>query len=376
MPSLGRAFALSAALSSALWCSVARAASWNSTVEIAGNDFFDSFVWFNDTDPTNGLVTYQNVDAAKAANLSYVASDGSFVMGVSTQTEAPEGRPSVRITSKQSYADGVYVLNVSHVPIGCSSWPAFWTVTEDIDAWPIGGEIDILENGNDEFAGNLVSAHVNSSTCFFGSTVPDAYGQVAYSNCSAYTDQNTGCRVEMINGPSPTWGTELNNAGGGIFAMERSFGTEGKGVRVWFFPARNASALPADLQAGSTSVNTDDWGKPYAHLPIGKCFNEFAKHSIVFDITLCGDWASNTYNRSGCAATYQSCSSQVAYNGSSYNETYWKVNNLRVFTSGGGKANAANSPQKSSKSSGYSLQRSLAAIAAACGLVAAVQLLF
>jgi hypothetical protein len=59
------------------------------------------------------------------------------------------------------------------------------------------------------------------------------------------------------------------------------------------------------------------------------------------------------YNASGCNAQYPSCSYQVGYNGSSYNQSYWAINDLRVFATGGGTDNAANSANTdSSKTSG------------------------
>jgi len=85
-----------------------------------------------------------------------------------------------------------------------------------------------------------------------------------------------------------------------------------------------------------------------------------AEHKIVFDTTLGGDWAGNTYERSGCQAQYgpivsgvahpphllpltlfPSQTDQVSMNGSSYDEAYWAVGGLRVFASGGGNDNAA-----------------------------------
>lgn len=53
------------------------------------------------------------------------------------------GRDSNRIRSHNTYTDSVIVLDVQHVPWGCATWPAFWTVTQT--DWPNGGEIDILE---------------------------------------------------------------------------------------------------------------------------------------------------------------------------------------------------------------------------------------
>ncbi|SPO27432.1 related to mixed-linked glucanase precursor MLG1 [Ustilago trichophora] len=331
------------ALTTLAYC--ASAANWTQSALVRGNDFFSAFDWFTDADPTNGLVNYQSQTNARAQNLSFVDGDGHFVMAVSTTPVALEGRNSVRITSKNSYSDGVYVLNVTHVPTGCATWPAFWTVTENIKAWPIGGEIDIMENANDEYSANLVSVHTKDSCTIPAQLSAQQSGTVAYTNCSAYAPSNPGCRVETNGTSTPTWGKKLNRAGGGIIAMERSFGTTGKGVRVWYFPNNSPSTLPSDLKEGSTTVSTDSWPKPNAYLPIASCYSDFAAHKIVFDITLCGDWAGNTYNQSGCNAQYPACSYQVGYNGSSFNQSYWEVESLRLYTNGGSSANAANSPQ-------------------------------
>ncbi|CDS00560.1 related to mixed-linked glucanase precursor MLG1 [Sporisorium scitamineum] len=341
--SSARTVAAATLLASSL-ISSASAANWTQSASIRGNDFFSSFDWFTDKDPTNGLVNYQSQSDARAQNLSFVDAEGNLHMAVSTTPVALAGRNSVRITSKQSYSDGVYVLNVTHVPVGCATWPAFWTVTENLKSWPNGGEIDIMENANDEYAANLVSVHTNTS-CTIPNSISAQSGTVAYTNCSAFAPSNPGCRVETNGTSTPTWGRALNRARGGIIAMERSFGTTGKGVRVWYFPNNNPSSIPSDLSATSTAVSTDSWPKPNAYFPISSCYADFAAHKIVFDITLCGDWAGNAYNQSGCNAQYPACSYQVGYNGSSFNQSYWSVESLRLYTNGGSTANAAISPQ-------------------------------
>lgn len=362
------------------------AANWTQTATVRGNDFFNDFEWFNEKDPTQGLVNYQTKATAQAQNLSFVDGEGHFVMAVSTVKTALEGRNSVRITSKDSYSDGVYVLNVTHVPTGCATWPAFWTVTEDLDSWPNGGEIDIMENANDQYAGNLASIHTNTS-CTIPSTISSESGTVAYTNCSAFAPSNPGCRVEMNGTSTPTWGSALNKAGGGIIAMERSFGTTGSGVRVWYFPNSSPNSLPSDLKNGSTTVSPDNWGTPSAHFPVAYCYNDFGPHKIIFDITLCGDWAGNTYAQSGCGAQYPACSYQVGYNGSSFNQSYWEVESLRLYTAGGDSANAANSPQtasnhqsapttQSSKSAAVSSLAHSALLAPAAALVASVAFVY
>ena len=50
-------------------------------------------------------------------------------------------------------------LKIAHLPTGCAVWPSFWTVTQNTSAWPVGGEIDIIENANDQYAYNLASIH-------------------------------------------------------------------------------------------------------------------------------------------------------------------------------------------------------------------------
>ncbi|PWN53959.1 hypothetical protein IE53DRAFT_383485 [Violaceomyces palustris] len=331
--------ALSGLLALQPW--LASAATWNQTSSFYGQDFY-KWDFFNQTDPTNGLVRYLPLANAKYANLTY-AEGNTFVMKVDTVEQALDGRQSIRISSPDSYSDGVYVLNVSHVPLGCSTWPAFWTVTENLDNWPVGGEIDIMENANDEFASNLVSLHTKSS-CTIPSSISDQTGMVAYTNCSAYTPENTGCRVEMNGTSTPTWGTKLNMAGGGVIAMERAMGSTGSGVRVWYW-ANDQATLPSDLKSGSSSVDPSTWGTPAVHFDVAdNCHSDFGPHKITFDITLCGDWAAQSYISSGCAATYGACSSQVAYNGSSYSEAYWEIQGLRVFATGGGNDNSAKSP--------------------------------
>lgn len=85
-------------------------ATWTLSDSIAGDDFFDKFDFFSDKDPTNGLVLYQTESAAKSANLSYVdTTSNNFVMAVDTVEVALEGRKSIRISSKTSYSDGIYV---------------------------------------------------------------------------------------------------------------------------------------------------------------------------------------------------------------------------------------------------------------------------
>ena len=54
------------------------------------------------------------------------------------------GRDSMRISSQTAYDEAIFVLDLAHMPAGCSTWPAFWTLSQQ-GPWPAGGEIDIIE---------------------------------------------------------------------------------------------------------------------------------------------------------------------------------------------------------------------------------------
>ena len=50
----------------------------------------------------------------------------------------------MRITSLKAYDEAVVVLDLQHMPEGCGTWPAFWSLSQQ-GPWPQGGEIDIIE---------------------------------------------------------------------------------------------------------------------------------------------------------------------------------------------------------------------------------------
>lgn len=49
------------------------------------------------------------------------------------------GRLSLRLTSKQSWTHGLFVVDLQHMPHNaCGAWPAYWTVGSGM--WPSTGE--------------------------------------------------------------------------------------------------------------------------------------------------------------------------------------------------------------------------------------------
>jgi hypothetical protein len=75
------------------------------------------------------------------------ASSNKFVMRVDDKnpiSAGARGRDSVRIVSMQAYGVSMVVLQLTHMPEGCATWPAFWSLSA-AGPWPKGGEIDIIE---------------------------------------------------------------------------------------------------------------------------------------------------------------------------------------------------------------------------------------
>ncbi|KAI0730351.1 concanavalin A-like lectin/glucanase domain-containing protein [Fomitopsis betulina] len=288
-------------------------------------------MWESINDPTNGRVNYIDKWTARTANLSF-ASDTKFVMRADHTTRVrpgSRGRDSIRIHSNKAYGNSVAILDVEHMPEGCATWPAFWTLSQR-GPWPTGGEIDIIEGVNLQ-VGNHMTLHTLP-----GCVVPDQArrahtGTALSTNCDTRVNFNQGCGVR---GPPPSYGAQFNARHGGWFSVARD-GREG--VRVWFWP-RDDPTVPADVRwaVGDPEVREvfpgPGWGAPVAHFPMGReCDYEshFDDHMMVFDLTFCGDWAGMAYPNSGCRG---SCVDLVDNHPEAFVDAYWEVNSLRVYT--------------------------------------------
>ncbi|KAK0457727.1 glycoside hydrolase family 16 protein [Desarmillaria tabescens] len=298
------------------------------TQVVRGNDFFDAFKWETFDDPTHGRVNYVDQDTAKANNLSYASPDNStFVMRADSSTVVPSyarGRDSVRISSWASHAQSLMILDLQHMPVGCGTWPAFWTLSKD-GPWPQGGEIDIIEGVNMN-CDNLASLHTTEDC-----TMPDTRAQRGYtvsSDCNAAVNSNQGCGTSFTQPFS--YGTGFNQIGGGYFAMSKD---DINGVRVWFWP-RNSSSIPAEVIQPSNfvQIRTDNWGSPDASFPVDRCGYDahfLGEHITVFDITFCGDWAGSAFATSGCGPS--TCEQYVESTPAAFSEAYWEINTLYIY---------------------------------------------
>ncbi|KAL5341105.1 concanavalin A-like lectin/glucanase domain-containing protein [Aspergillus crustosus] len=290
-----------------------------------GQNILSHFDFFDRADPTNGFVTYVNQSYGEDAGLVKITDTGSLYLGVdyeSVLTADGPGRESVRIESNEYFDQGLYVVDIQHMPGSiCGTWPAFWTVGPE---WPYDGEIDFIEGVNLHEANKIV-LHTSGS-CDVGGK-HDMSGDLTSSECGDASG-TIGCVVEGQQGSS---GTPFNKQGGGVYAME----WQKEYLKIWFFPR---SSIPASLTAGRPDTST--FGTPMAHLQ-GTCnFGErFSHQKLILDTTFCGDWAGNVYGDSGCPISdpsnpMQSCVNYVAQNPAEFENAYWELNSIKVYQLG------------------------------------------
>jgi len=297
------------------------------TDKFKGQTFFDNFDFFNQADPTHGMVNYLSQSDAQAAGLAYVQDDGTVIMKVdnTTQLNVGESRNSVRIQSKKTYSSGLFIADIYSMPHGCSVWPAFWAVGGN---WPEGGEIDIIENVHDATF-NQMTLHTSEGCSLDASPNAssnykrtEAFTSTILSTvCQSSPTYNDGCAFQSTD-PS-SYGHAFNMVAGGVYATLLS----SEGVSIWNFPRTD---IPADIEA--LNPNPTSWGVPAAFWSATSC--DISSHfpsspglQLVFDITLCGDWAGATYTSAGCPGT---CAQAVA-DPSKFDFARWAVNYVAVY---------------------------------------------
>ncbi|KAL0956281.1 hypothetical protein HGRIS_002439 [Hohenbuehelia grisea] len=291
-----------------------------------GTAFLDAWNWETFDDPTHGRVNYVDLQTALAQNLTY-ADSNKFVMRADATQMVPtdsRGRNSVRITSKAAYDDSIMTIDLQHMPYGCGTWPAWWTLSQQ-GPWPNYGEVDIIEGVNQDTQ-NLVSLHTTTNCTMNQNRYQTGY--TVSTNCDAAVNYNQGCGTRIPK--SNSYGSGFNVNGGGWFVMHKS---RDMGVRVWFW-SRSDPSVPSAITSGSpvlTYGDMDSWGTPDANFPPDTCQYDthFNAHQMVFDLTFCGDWAGSGYSKAGCPG---SCVDFVNNNPGSFLEAYWEVNALRVYS--------------------------------------------
>ena len=141
---IDQAFAQSATSSAA----ASATASYTLQDDYFSGNFFDRFNFYTGYDPTNGHVQYVNRSVATAQNYIGLNSTAATmsVDNVGLYPKGGPGRPSVRIISQANYTHGLFITDIGHMPYGCGTWPAFWTLGPN---WPNNGEIGKYKKEND-----------------------------------------------------------------------------------------------------------------------------------------------------------------------------------------------------------------------------------
>eukprot|EP01031_Cornospumella_fuschlensis_P029319 gene29319-35394_t len=288
--------------------------SYKLSKQYVGKDFFNGFNFVTYDDPTHGYVNYVDVDTAWSKRLVSVR-DNDYTNIV---PQYSRGRDSIRLESTTNFTKGLFILDLDHMPHGCGSWPAFWTVGPN---WPYSGEIDIIENVHESNV-NQQTLHTGADCSQSGST-SQMTGSWACTNCDVFATGNAGCGVV---GPADSYGAEFNNGQGGVYAMEWTDNY----IQVFFFPR---STLPANVL--SSSPDPSSWGQPVGYWSLGSsCSAEhFQAHQIVFDDTFCGDWAGATF-AAACpsqASAFGSCEAYVQNSPGDFKDAFWLINSLKVY---------------------------------------------
>ncbi|GAA5953800.1 hypothetical protein JCM8115_004159 [Rhodotorula mucilaginosa] len=294
----------------------------------AGSNFFDGWDFYGHWDNlTNGDIDY--VNKSDSSDLAYVNSAGNAIIKVDNTSTVlyPNKRRSVRISSQETWGIGsLWVFDMVHVPYGCSVWPSAWVTSSD---WPTGGEIDIYEAVNLQKT-NQMALHTTPGCTVSNSSSADWTGTLTYGNCDTNANFNSGCT--FLDPRETSNGASLAANGGGVFAGELT----SDGVSIWFFPR---PSVPSDLSYTASSSDNpipdpSTWGLPVAHYPTSSCnvSEHFAPQHIVMTITACGDWAGQVTNSTGCPLTTESCYTSFVLDSANYNEAYFEIPSVRVYT--------------------------------------------
>ncbi|KAF8552469.1 glycoside hydrolase family 16 protein [Imleria badia] len=309
----------------ALWIAGANAVTYNIIRDYSGSSFFEGWDFYGSWDNlTLSNTTWVTQEVATSQNLAYLNAKNHIILKVDNVTNVTSGemRNSVRITTTEAYDLGtLWMIDLNHIPYGCSVWPAFWSFGPK---WPDDGEIDIIEGINLNTA-NQMAIH-GTEGCYQNDTT-NQLGSTGSTDCS----QGSGCTVGEASPNS--YAASFAEAGGGVFATQFDV----SGIFMWFWSRPN---IPSSISlANSTSsMDTSSWGTPHAAFSSATCnISEFfTAQNLVLDIALCGDWAGvpGIYD-SQCAGLTGICynDSVVGPGSPTYDNAYFDINYVRTYTS-------------------------------------------
>ncbi|PPR05391.1 hypothetical protein CVT24_008005 [Panaeolus cyanescens] len=351
---------LLAALVALLHSSYINAATYDLMKEYSGGTFFDDWTFYNNFDNlTNGDAIFVSASEAASSQLAFVDPNTNHaIIKVDNTTNVPFNikRNTVRITTNDSFSVGsVWTADILHVPFGCSVWPA-WSVRihthkrtkthifqvvaspnmasrrvgkifyrgSCLQLTQIFSEIDTFEGVN-LMTNNQMGLHTLPGCTQTGQVQSSPL--INSSDCSFMDNMNQGC---ITTDPNPgSFGAGFAAAGGGVFVTE--FATSG--ISIWFFSRNN---VPSALSSNASSIDTSTFGPPVGNWPSTTCSSSefFSPQQLIFDITLCGDFA-------GAPSIFpQTCTGQcyqdyVVGSGANYATAFFEIASVRIFSATG-----------------------------------------
>lgn len=288
--------------------------------------------FFSGPDPTNGFVNYGD-------HPELIKEIGDKIrIDVQHDINQGETRKSIRLNTKDTYNQGLFILSADHMPAGLAVWPAFWLTgsTNNIKKWACNGEIDIIENVNSDKS--VPGSEFNQSTLH--TSIVDGHsclqtgvdgisnggdcqsGKPEWMTCGCSGKEmcpTNGCGVTFKNPNSAGWG--FNKNGGGVYACELT--PNGK-ITIWFF---EKDKIPKDIE--SNNPTPSEWPTDNV-VKFKQCSGHFKELQVIINTTLCGDWAGGAFpckddNKNKC------CKGAVDDKSYKMEEAYWIINYLKIF---------------------------------------------
>lgn len=326
-----------------------RSANWDPNTLLAGLDWYSSDEFtIKDLadaslvlqDPTNGVHSYELgcrykdlliTDRPKTSGgenqtgfmlkAFHTASSGVKVPDPSGHYTYPGMIATLRLEGLDLYPattarGGLFAIKVHKLPTGCGAWPAFWltssTVTSDTwgtqqtqgggfqSGWPVGGEIDMLEQANGE-NNNHVTLHTPPN-CDVNSGASTG-GRPFETDCNTPGGEipaAAGCSVQQATstGSQAIIDSENQTVKGVIYLCDWIVSEQ---IQCWTVSGSKIKDVEAWLETtphGSRDDLLSAVGEsPYSyHILKGGCnnTNEFVKQHLVINTAVCGSFPEQT----------------------------------------------------------------------------------
>jgi len=356
MMSSGTTLGLRLAVLASTLVRLSNAQAFTISQNLSGQNFFSGFKFnASDIDFNNfGNVHFVSQEVAQSSGLASVNSNGQVILKVDNTTNGAGnstfGRNTVYLESSTLMQFGsLLIFDVNHIPFGCSVWPSLFTQGQ---VWPQEGEIDIIENVN-LATQNRFSLHVGNDSCDQPTsvannqtgTISTASGDISNCTVTPTTGQNTvGC-VVTENKPN-SFGSAFANQGGGVFAAL----WDADGIAMWYFPRDNVSS---EISISNGSPDPTKFGEASAWYPASGCnpSTNFGPQIITLYIDICGAFAGDA---SVFSTTCNGTCTDLVDDPTNYDDAYWEINYLQVFSNGNSTSTSSSSSGSGSSSSGAS----------------------